>query len=370
MHWLLERPEPPTRAARWAVLGVFLLFAAAGAARTVGEHPVLAASGLAVAVAAGAAATFGPARSAVAAVVVGGTSVILLGDGMSSNLAFFGLAALASWCALSEPVWVTGAFWVAAVAVFAAEWAFVEADPGWGAWMGGTTFAAVASLLGRRQRDLLLELRAAQAGLAQRAQDAERTRIARELHDVIGHSLTVSLMHVSAARLALDEDRDEAARALAEAERLGRASLDEVRHAVGLLRTADGAARTSPLPGGAEISALVERFRAAGADVRTTEDGDLTALPQTVGLAAYRILQEALTNAVKHAPGAPAVVHTQVQADALRLSVDSAGPPRRGSGLGLVGMRERAESLGGTCVAGPGGSGWLVQAELPLSDRP
>ena len=88
----------------------------------------------------------------------------------------------------------------------------------------------------RRQRDLLVQLREAQAGLAQRAQAEERNRIAREMHDVIAHSLTVSLLHVSSARLALADDPDEAARALAEAERLGRESLDEVRHAVGLMR--------------------------------------------------------------------------------------------------------------------------------------
>ncbi|HVU91167.1 MAG TPA: histidine kinase, partial [Jatrophihabitans sp.] len=207
---------------------------------------------------------------------------------------------------------------------------------------------------------------AAQAGLARRAQAEERARVARELHDVIGHSLTVSLMHVTAARLALDEDRDEAARALEEAERLGRASLAEVRQAVGLLRSADGSESTAPLPGGAEIKDLIEQFRTAGVEVRAGIDGDLAALPPTVGLAAYRILQEALTNAVKHAPGAAVAVEIELAADAVRLGVDSAGAPRAGSGLGLVGMRERAESLGGTLAAGPGGSGWLVRAELPL----
>jgi signal transduction histidine kinase len=208
-------------------------------------------------------------------------------------------------------------------------------------------------------------LRAAQAGLAERAQAEERSRIARELHDVIAHSLTVSLLHVTSARLALDEDREEAARALEEAERLGRQSLDEARHAVGLLRADGRSDPNMPLPGSVDVPALVERFRAAGADVRSTVTGDLSVLPGTVGLATYRILQESLTNALKHAPRASSVVAVTVDDRSVRLSVNTSGPPGHGSGLGLVGMRERAESLGGRFSAGPGGSGWLVTAEIP-----
>jgi signal transduction histidine kinase len=89
-----------------------------------------------------------------------------------------------------------------------------------------------------------------------------------------------------------------------------------------------------------------------------------------VGLVTYRILQEALTNATRHAPRSPVAVRVNVDPDALRLDVDSAGAPGRGVGRGLVGMHERAASLGGVCDAGPGGNGWLVHAELPLDGRP
>jgi signal transduction histidine kinase len=261
---------------------------------------------------------------------------------------------------------VVGGYWIGSLLLLACEALVVERDAGWAAWIGGTSFSAVASVVGRRQRDLLHQLHAAQGDLARRAQAEERNRIARELHDVIAHSLTISLLHVSAARLALDEDRDEAARALDEAERLGRQSLDEARHAVGLLRRGGDADPSAPLPGSVDVPALVERFRAAGADVEATMTGDLTALPGTVGLATYRILQEALTNAIKHAPQATSVVQVSVNGEAVRLSVDTAGAPRHGTGLGLVGIRERAESLGGRLTAGPGGSGWLVDAEIPL----
>ena len=153
---------------------------------------------------------------------------------------------------------------------------------------------------------LVAQLRAAQAGLAAKARAEERNRISRDLHDVIAHSLTVSLLHVMSARLAVESDPEDAARSLAEAERLGRESLAEVRQVVGLLR-ADGAVpdldRTLPQPGVSGVPSLVERFQAAGADVTLTVDGDAGRLPATVGLAVYRILQEALTNVIRHAPG-------------------------------------------------------------------
>jgi signal transduction histidine kinase len=316
----------------------------------------------------GALAVLGPPRSLLPAAVAASAAVAVIANGTSSNLAWFGICALAAWCTLTASVAGAASYWLGAVLVLGSEWLFtVRHDPGWGAWLAGTTFSVVGCGFARRQHDLVVQLRAAQAGLARRAQAEERNRIARELHDVIAHSLTVSLLHVSSARLALDEDRAEAARALDEAERLGRASLDEVRHAVGLLRRDGEADPTAPLPGSVDVPALVERFRGAGADVRATVEGDLAALPNTVGLATYRILQEALTNAVKHAPAATSTVSLRVAPDAVRLTVDSSGPPRRGDGLGLLGMRERAESLGGRCEAGPGGTGWLVRAELPLA---
>jgi len=199
----------------------------------------------------------------------------------------------------------------------------------------------------------------------------ERNRIAGELHDVIGHTLTVSLLHVQSARLAVEHDPADAARALAEAERLGRECLAEVRTTVGMLRQDDAAGSPAggiaPLPGAGGLPALVEQFRSAGADVTFTVDGDAGALPATAGLAVYRIVQEALTNAVKHAPGSPTAVRLAVGAGEVTLSADTAGKPGTGTGLGVVSMRERAESLGGTCEAGPGGRGWLVRATLPVN---
>jgi signal transduction histidine kinase len=168
---------------------------------------------------------------------------------------------------------------------------------------------------------------------------------------------------VQSARLAVEHDPGDAARALAEAERLGRECLAEVRTAVGMLRETDGGGAIAPLPGIDGLPALVEEFRSAGADVTLVVEGDTAGLPVTIGLAVYRIAQEALTNAVKHAQGALTAVRLTVGAGTL---TDSRAEPGTGTGLGLASMRERAESVGGSCEAGPGGQGWLVRATLPV----
>ncbi len=363
-------PEPLPRLAGWGVLGVLVVFLGAGALRRVPDSPVLGLVGLVVAGAFGAWTMLGRPAFILPAAATSTVGVALLANGTSSSVAWFGLPVLAAWCALAAPLVVTIGYGAGAIVVLVGEAIFTTPDPGWAAWVGGTCFAIVGCLFGRRQRDLVVQLREAQAGLELRAQAEERNRIARELHDVIAHSLTVSLMHVTSARLAVRDDPSDALRALEEAERLGRDSLDEVRHVVGLLRRPDSPDPTRPLPGSLDVPALVERYRNAGADIDAHIDGDLDVVSGTVGLAAYRILQEALTNATKHAPAAPSTVHVAVRSDRVCLDVDTAGPPGRGAGLGLVGMHERARALGGTVTAGAGGRGWLVHAELPLAHTP
>ena len=299
-------------------------------------------------------------------------------DGFSSEISWLAACLLAGWCVIVVSQRTGLIYWAAIMILFTVEWLWIKPDPGWAAWLGGSTVTVLCALLIRHQIDLNAQLRAAQAGLAARARTAERNRIARELHDVIGHTLVVSLLHVQSARLAVEHDPADAARALAEAERLGQECLAEVRMTVGLLREDDGPgageAATAPLPGVEALPALVERFRSAGADITLTVQGDTGGLPVTTGLAVYRIAQEALTNAAKHAPGRTTAVQLSVDAGRVTLTADSSGPPgsaaKPGTGLGVVSMRERAESLGGTCEAGPGGRGWLVRAALPLDAPP
>jgi signal transduction histidine kinase len=293
-----------------------------------------------------------------------GGAVTGLCSGNAGNLGWFSLCVLIGWCALRARRPQAFALVGAATVLLLVE-AVVSEDPGWASWITGTVFTLVVCLLARRQGELLAELREAQAGLAERVRAEERNRVSRELHDVIAHSLTVSLLHVTSARLALADDPAEAGEALARAEALGRQSLTEVRHAVGLLRE-DSPGR-SPLPGAEQLPGLVEGFRQAGAPVAYEVVGDLGRLPATTGLTVYRILQESLTNAVRHGGGHGAAVRLEVGEESTELTVDSAGAGARGpdGGTGLLSMRERAEALGGRLSAGPEGDGWRVHAVLP-----
>jgi signal transduction histidine kinase len=363
---------------RWLALGVFAALAGVG---LLPLHPSPVPAAVAAAVAIAAAALLLAQRRPLPLYAVAATAAIaVLGYGTASNVGWFAVCLVAAWCALVARRSYALAYWAAMLIFFAVEWIWLDRDQGWGAWMAGTTLALAAGLLIRHQLDLVRQLREAQAGLAERTRAEERNRIGRELHDVIAHTLTVTLLHISSARLAVEHDPADAARALAEAERLGRESLDEVRQVVGILHPRSQPGTTfqsgttlepgmAPLPSVDGLPALAERFRSAGANVTLTVEGDVERLPATTGLAVYRIVQEALTNAVKHAPAAATVARLTVQAGVARLTVDSAGRPGTGTGLGIVSMRERAESLGGQCEAGPGGSGWLVSATFPLAAR-
>lgn len=301
---------------------------------------------------------------------VAAAGLVVLGHGQSSNLAWMGFCVVAGWVAIGSPAPVTASTSAALGAVLASEWLQQTSEPGWAAWFLGTAFTVMACAFGRRLRLTIDQLRAAQDQLAERSRSEERNRIAGEVHDVIGHALTVSLLHISSARLAFDESPHEAARALGEAERLTRQSLEEVRATVGLMRTEDQTA-TTPLPGARQVPELVESFRRAGTRVDLVITGDLDSLPPTRGLALYRILQEALTNAVRHAAGQPVAVLLETHEGGVTLTVRNERPVQASSdpGTGLLGMRERAESVGGKLRAGAASEAgrpcWRVEAVLP-----
>jgi signal transduction histidine kinase len=351
--------------ARWVSLAVFAALVGTGFA-PMRPSPAVAGVATAGAVAAGALLVWRR-RPLLLYAALAATGVVVLNYDKASNVGWFAVCLVAMWCGFAGQRRDAALFLTGALAWFPFEWAWVDSDPGWGAWIAGTILSALAGLLLRQQAELVEQLREAQAGLAERTRAEERNRIGRELHDVIAHTLTVALLHVTSARLAVEHDPADAARSLAEAERLSRESLEEVRLAVGMLHSRGDAARTSPLPGVDSLPALADRFRSAGADITLAVDGDTSRLHAATGLTVYRIAQEALTNAVKHAPGAPTTVSLTVGPATVRLAVDSAAEPGTGSGLGMISMRERAESVGGSCRAGPGGSGWLVDATLPLT---
>jgi signal transduction histidine kinase len=220
-----------------------------------------------------------------------------------------------------------------------------------------------------------------EAGLAAQAEREraagvreERVRIAREMHDVIAHTLAVMTVQAGVGRRLAGKRPQEAAAALESIETIGRMAQDELHVVLGLLRDGEGGtAPLAPAPRLVDVKTLADTVRAAGIPVELRMEGTGRPLPPSLELSVYRVVQEALTNVVKHAPGARAAVELTVAAGKVRLDVrDDGGPggaaPRAGlgAGHGIAGMRERVGAFGGWLAAGPAaGGGFQVTAEVP-----
>jgi signal transduction histidine kinase len=227
----------------------------------------------------------------------------------------------------------------------------------------------VRRVLGDRERRVQLAERERDLA-AREAVVAERARIARELHDVVAHSVSVMVVQAQAGPRLPDEER--VRDAFGSIETTGREALVELRRLLGVLRGGEEHAATAPQPGLASIEALVEQVREAGLRVDLRVEGEPAALPPGIDLSAYRIVQEALTNALKHAGRAEAEVIVRYETAAVELEIldNGVGPHTRanGSGHGLVGMRERVVLYGGLLEAGSrNGHGFAVRARLPLA---
>ncbi|MGY1604798.1 sensor histidine kinase [Geodermatophilus sp. SYSU D00815] len=220
-----------------------------------------------------------------------------------------------------------------------------------------------------RLRELTAELVRERDAAERVAAAEERTRIARELHDVIGHEITVIALQADAAAAALARAPERAAVPVDRIRTTAARTLTEMRRVVGLLRDPAEDEDLRPQPGLADLPALVEDARAAGAEVDLRLDLPPAPPPPSLQLTVFRIVQEALTNARRHAPGAPVRVRVGAGADALSVEVaNRRGRPGGGpgGGHGLVGMRERARMHGGSLEAGPAADGFVVRARLPL----
>ncbi|MFF4209061.1 histidine kinase [Streptomyces sp. NPDC001796] len=236
-----------------------------------------------------------------------------------------------------------------------------------------------AQLAGLRDRAARLEIERDQRGRL--AVAAERTRVAREMHDIVGHNLSVIITLADAGVYADDAAPQRGKEALHLIGDTSRQALSELRRVLGVLREADGPPtepELSPQPGLRDIDALCEGVRAAGLEVVYRTAGDVDALDNGVQLTVYRIVQEALTNTLKHAGvGARANLAIVVEDTRLTITVQDSGPPapadRPGTaneeGHGLVGMRERAALYGGHISVGPQGPGWTVRAALDLAPQ-
>jgi signal transduction histidine kinase len=247
-----------------------------------------------------------------------------------------------------------------------------------------TAFAVGAWAAGRAVRSRQLRTRELAAEAARLAEESdriavaaaaeERRRIARELHDVVAHSMGVIVVQAQAAAGMLDRDAVPAREAVESIERTGREALGEMRRMVGLMRHDHGADRVDPLPSLRHVERLIAEVQAAGVPVELHVRGSARPLPPGVDASAYRILQEGLTNVIKHAGRARADVVIAYLADEIELSVRDDGrdgrPPRPG-GHGLVGIRERVAVFDGTVEAGPlADGGWRLRARLPVEAGP
>jgi signal transduction histidine kinase len=250
-----------------------------------------------------------------------------------------------------------------------------------GAWVVGENTRSR-----RRQAELLHE-RAVRTEREQHERERiaaleERGRLAREIHDVIAHSVSVIAVQAGAARAVAEQRPDRAREALGAIEEVSKQTMTELRRALGALRGPGDDTAMHPAPGLDELDDLLEQVRQAGVGVELSTVGERRDLPSGVDLSAYRIVQEALTNAVKHAAPTTARVHISYEPAWLEVVVSDDGPvgdgpPRpdlssdgsKDGGHGLLGIRERVAILGGTFEAGPSGSGFEVRARLPLETK-
>jgi signal transduction histidine kinase len=239
-------------------------------------------------------------------------------------------------------------------------------------WVLGIVFPWLLGRLVRRQLDLIGRLEAAREELAAQVVTEERRRIARDVHDLVGHGLAAVLLQITSARHVLRRDVDAAEEALAAAEEAGRRSMGELRRTMALLRSDEDSPFAAPSAGIDGVGQLVRDAREHGLEVAYEASGDAGRVEEGVALAVHRIAQESLANAVRHAPEARTAVSVCVGREDVAMEVTSTGRlvPREDDDrprYGLVGMRERAEAIGGELWAGATSDGWQVRCRLPLN---
>ncbi|QUI29752.1 sensor histidine kinase [Streptomyces alfalfae] len=276
-----------------------------------------------------------------------------------------------------------GAIVEAGVLLACLRWAVEEAFPT--TFVAATAMVIASAALGVnvRTKGVCLEALEERAARLERDRDQqarlavaeERTRITREMHDIVTHNLSVMVALTDAAVYAQHRSPDKATTAMLQISDTGRQALTDMRRSLGILRTDEPDAERHPLPGIAQLAALTEQMCAAGLPTRLEVHGGHTHIPATAQLTVYRLVQEALTNALKHTPsGTHAQVHVRCSTEAVTVNVIDNGPGATlpgttPSGHGIPGMRERAVAYGGELRAGPlPGGGWEIHTRLDLDN--
>ena len=303
---------------------------------------------------------------------------LLDAEGAYDTSTMFFVLLLAAWAAgslleLRQAVTAVGA-------VLAAGWTVLLRAPGipwteplWFSLPLLGVFTLSAASARRAEQVRLAEERAQRSEEeARRAVAEERGRITRELHDVLAHSVSVMTVQASAVRRLLTPEQERERQALLTVEETGRQALAEMRRLVGIMRSEEHEVPAlAPQPGLGTLPALVEQVRQSGLPVELSVEGEPVKLPAGVDLSAYRIVQEALTNALKHAGPAHAWVSVRYAADDVEIAVENDGRDESqsdGAGHGLVGMRERVALCGGELESGPRpGGGFKISARLPVA---
>jgi signal transduction histidine kinase len=293
--------------------------------------------------------------------LVGGLGIQLIAaDGLFPYAALFALGSLAA----ARPPRVSLPALLAVLALAATNFFTAPVED--------TLFAIVVVLAAWAFGEVVRNRRAAIEEAMRGAATEEQARIARELHDVIAHSVSVIVVQAAAAGEVFDSQPEQARTALRSIETAGRDALRELRLLLAAVRPGADADPTHPQPGLDRLDELAEPLRAAGLEVAVRREGLTRTVPAGVDLSAYRIVQEALTNTLRHAHATRAQVTVRLGSELLELDVlddgrGASGEHGDGSGRGLAGMRERASMLGGTLEAGPAQrGGYRIHARLPL----
>ncbi|MBW3653833.1 MAG: sensor histidine kinase [Actinobacteria bacterium] len=287
----------------------------------------------------------------------------------SGRLALLGAAAIAAWMAIglgfgTSPAENSGAEDLVALLVLISGAA------------GAGYVIRLRQAENAKLQSLTAELASQRDARARAAVAEERARVARELHDVVAHSVSLISVQAGAAEELMGRDDARAREALHAVQETARGALGEMRRLLTVLRTDDGAPELTPQPGLAAVTELVAQARGGGLPVELREEGSRGAVPAGIDLSAFRILQEALTNVRKHAGAAPTEVLVRYAPDAVEVEVSNVDPPAATTpngddgGYGIAGMSERARICGGTLDAGRRDGRFVVHARLPLSGAP
>lgn len=233
-------------------------------------------------------------------------------------------------------------------------------------WMAGIGLGWLFGSVINRQWQLIDELEATRQQLAEAAVDDERQRIAREMHDVVGHSFSVVLLHLAGARTILDRDPDSATDALRRAEDVGRRGMEDLRQTLGLMRSGDDAMR--PVPDARALAELIDDYRDAGLAITTELDPTFDDVVGASRIVAHDVIREALTNCAKHAPGAAVSTNVEVSRACIDVTVENDMPGSTtvaDDGSGIAGLRHRVEALCGRLDAGTVDGRFVLHATIP-----